>query len=234
QQPRDLGSNCCNVYPTHASSLPFLGCCGLAPGWIWSPCTCVRACVRISQPRWRSRGIRLAGCLSPPAGNSHVFMSIALTTTISQQPLRAPTTIRGVPGAMVPAAAMLTARPLAKFWLHTPAMHMRVIWLHDPHGTDVGGLGRGVWRRRMSRAKTKLRRMSVHHQACRAAEGGGEAWVRLGMVFVSRVVAASPWLGLAMPVFQSLRATSRADQTGGRRYRPEATLPCSGRDGRCG
>ncbi|KAK8211690.1 hypothetical protein BKA81DRAFT_357038 [Phyllosticta paracitricarpa] len=191
-------------------------------------------------------------------------MSIALTTTISQQPLRAPTTIRGVPGvrhgqvvlfggfsscptadpqgqAMVPAAAMLTARPLAKFWLHTPAMHMRVIWLHDPHGTDVGGLGRGVWRRRMSRAKTKLRRMSVHHQACRAAEGGGEAWVRLGMVFVSRVVAASPWLGLgvvinlsAMPVFQSLRATSRADQTGGRRYRPEATLPCSGRDGRCG
>ncbi|KAK7509976.1 uncharacterized protein IWZ02DRAFT_464929 [Phyllosticta citriasiana] len=109
----------------------------------------------------------LAGCLSPPAGNSHVFMSIALTTTISQQPLRAPTTIRGVPGvrhgqvvlfggfsscptadpqgqAMVPAAAMLTARPLAKFWLHTPVMHMRVIWLHDAHGTDVGGLGRGV------------------------------------------------------------------------------------------
>ncbi|KAK8178711.1 hypothetical protein BC567DRAFT_209069 [Phyllosticta citribraziliensis] len=46
------------------------------------------------------------------------------------------------PLAMVPAAAMLPARPLAKFWLHTPAMHMRVIWLHDPHGTDVAELGR--------------------------------------------------------------------------------------------
>ncbi|KAK8206097.1 hypothetical protein IWZ01DRAFT_66058 [Phyllosticta capitalensis] len=48
--------------------------------------------------------------------------------------------------AMVPAAAMLTKSPLAKFWLHTPVMHMRVIWLHDPHGTGLARGERGVGR----------------------------------------------------------------------------------------
>ncbi|KAK8153492.1 hypothetical protein BKA80DRAFT_284982 [Phyllosticta citrichinensis] len=190
-------------------------------------------------------------------------MSIALTTTISQQPLRAPTTIRGVPGvrhgqvvlfggfsscptadpqgqAMVPAAAMLAARPLAKFWLHTPVMHMRVIWLHDPHGTDVGELGRGVVEREVEDCRPEA-------EECQslAKREGGPSRERLGMVFVSRAGLPEQWrhrLGLgvvinlsAMAVFQSLWATSREDQRAplsARRVAP--VLAVGRRDGRCG